>query len=306
MAFFGIWSLWGIFYDSRAKHWTINRPDYVVAGYKEAISSVSGGPGGRPSRVDFFTAMARYLGSETKSLAFLDVATCGGDEDEEMPSWVPNWSREVSTPAYDFASCIKKDQALDQFGFMDGGKTLLLVGWSRGTVDVLRPADLELLHSSPWQGAAVKVLALPKEGRDVVAVALEIICKTIYQKSFSALNAAEKELISLSFKAVRAALDLGLALLREGGTTVVYSSSAREVGFLRAGEAVEGDRLLFVPGCFHHLVLRRLPRGTESPVRWKLVGLVALISRGNARKGCSKGEWAQLLKDKALHTYTIE
>jgi hypothetical protein len=76
----------------------------------------------------FFAAIAGYLARETKSLAFLDVATCGEDEDEGMPSWVPTWPREISKPAYDFASRLKKDQAVHIFRFTDGGKTLQLAG----------------------------------------------------------------------------------------------------------------------------------------------------------------------------------
>lgn len=35
------WSLWGSFYNFRAKHWTFNRPHYVVAGHKEIIEAVT-------------------------------------------------------------------------------------------------------------------------------------------------------------------------------------------------------------------------------------------------------------------------
>lgn len=48
-----MYSSWGIFYDSKAKHWAINCPGYVVAGYREVIDAVKGGPGGRPGRVVF-------------------------------------------------------------------------------------------------------------------------------------------------------------------------------------------------------------------------------------------------------------
>lgn len=81
-----LYALWGVFYDSKAKHWTINRPDYVVAGYRKVISAVGSGPRGRPSRVEFFTSVAGYLASETGSVSFLDLATCGEDDDKGMPS----------------------------------------------------------------------------------------------------------------------------------------------------------------------------------------------------------------------------
>jgi hypothetical protein len=72
-----------------------------------------------------------------------------------------------------------------------------------------------------------------------------------------------------------ALLDVGLSLfgdelLREGGTAMVYSYD------VTAGEAVKGDQLVFVPDCFHHLVLRSREHTTETSIRWKLVGLVAL------------------------------
>ncbi len=43
------------------------------------------------------------------------------------------------------------------------------------------------------------------------------------------------------------------------------------LGFMRADQVMKGDRIMFVPGCFHHLVLRSKPGD-----RWKLVGLVAM------------------------------
>jgi hypothetical protein len=152
------------------------------------------------------------------------------------------------------------------------------------------------------------VLVLPSEGKRVVALALQAIGAIMYQRPFSMLSEAEKKLISLLFSSIRACLELGSALLRAGGTTMVYSNDAmaREIGFLRAGEAVKGDRLVFMTGCFHHLVLRRQGQTTENSIRWKLVGLVAMATATTQGRGCSKSEWAQLLKDGAVHKYTIE
>jgi hypothetical protein len=100
---------------------------------------------------------------------------------------------------------------------------------------------------------------------------------------------AEKELISLSFRSIRACLELGSALLRAGGTSIGHSD-AREIGFPRAGETVKGDRLGFVPGCSHHLALRGRGQTTESFFRWKLVGLVAVAAVTTQERGCSKSE----------------
>jgi hypothetical protein len=128
------------------------------------------------------------------------------------------------------------------------------------------------------------------------------------------LTVDEKELISRSVTLVTGYLHLGFLrlkhrLFRNHGTTVVYSYDVTDgdMGLLRAGEAVKGDQLLFVPGCFHHLVLRSRKPTTETPIRWKLVGLIDM-SAGvtKERRGYSKNEWAQLLKDGAVCNYSIE
>ena len=79
-------------------------------------------------------------------------------------------------------------------------------------------------------------------------------------------------------------------LLREGGTIMVYSYdvTAGEKGFLRVGEAIKVDRLVFVPGCFHHLVLRSQEYTIDNSIRWKLVGLVAMITTKTQRRDYSK------------------
>ena len=301
-----MYGLWGIFYDSKARHWAISRPGYVVAGYTTVIDAVKDESGAPPNRVKFFTALAEYLARETNSLAFLDVATCGEHEDEGMPSWVPNWSREISGPAYDFANRIKKDQDPDGFEFTEGGKTLKLEGRPKGTVNVIQLADLDLLQLSLWHGASEEVLALSSEEKRAVAFGLQIISAIMYRKPFSVLSETKKELISQH--SIGALLELGLPLLRAGATTMVYTDDAmgREIGYLTAGEAVNGDRLVFVPGCYHHLVLRRRGQKAENLMRWKLVGLVATASTRMKGRSYSKSEWAQLLKDGTVHDYTIE
>lgn len=63
-------------------------------------------------------------------------------------------------------------------------------------------------------------------------------------------------------------------------TTLVYSFDARagEMGVLKAGEAVPGDQLVFVPGFYHHLVLRKL--SDMKKTQWRLAGLVAMGPTG--------------------------
>ena len=79
------------------------------------------------------------------------------------------------------------------------------------------------------------------------------------------------------------------------------------MGLLRAGEAVKGDQLVLVPGCFHHLVLRSREHTTETSIRWKLVGLVAMSpTTTQGRRGYSKSEWARLLNNGTVCKYSIK
>lgn len=71
------------------------------------------------------------------------------------------------------------------------------------------------------------------------------------------------------------------------------------LGFLHAGQARKGEGIVFVPGCFHHLVLR-----SQQSDRWKLVGLVA-IGTERAKQLVSRSGWGQLRKGGELAEYTI-
>lgn len=223
-----------------------------------------------------------------------------------MNRWVSTWSREISKPAYDFAIRVKKDQAQDMFEITEEGKTLHLVGQTKGRINILLPAKLDYMKLSPWHGAFEKVLMLPSSCKSVIASALQLI-GTIMEKKESAVHSevekAKKELLSEAFGLIKILLDEGLRLLKDGGSIIVQTRNGmtRELGFLRAGEVMKGDRLLFVPGCFHHMVLRQTSSNSR---RWKLVGLVETVT--TKKRGCSKTEWDKLLKDKAVHRYVIE
>ncbi|KUJ13955.1 uncharacterized protein LY89DRAFT_753346 [Mollisia scopiformis] len=278
------WSIWEQFYDFRAKHWSINRPYYVVAGYREAIKAVTTKQGKVYNRAEFFTALAKYLAKETGSLALLDVANCGQGEEEEMPSWVPKWTQEISRPAYEFTNRIKSDEPPDSI-------------------------DLDYMQSSPWLGAFEKVLVLSSKEKFVVSGALKII-SIMYQIHLPALTEEENKFIANLVRLIETFLDIGLSLLKdellkEGCKTVIYSYDVTvgEMGHVIAREAVKGDQLVFVPGCFHHLVLRAQRHRAD---RWKLVGLVAMSKTTQGRKGYTKSEWAQLLEEGAVYRYSIE
>lgn len=148
---------------------------------------------------------------------------------------------------------------------------------------------------SPWQGAFEKFLALLNEWKHLAVFALEYIGVIMNQRSFSMLTEAEKRLIPPLVSSMIVGVNLRLLLLRvelirEGGTIMVYSYdvTAGEKGFLRVGEAIKVDRLVFVPGCFHHLVLRSQEYTTDNFIHWKLVGLVAMITTKAQRRDYSK------------------
>jgi len=164
IVFILIYSLWGTFYNSQARHWVINRSEYIMGHYRKVTDAVTDGTGEQTSRVWFFNAISGYLATETKSMAFLDVASCGEDEDSQMPSWVPNWSREINQQTYNFATRVKKKRVPEIFGFTDGGEALKLVGQSKGKVAIIiRPEDLDPLQSSLVEGSFEISLNLTSE-----------------------------------------------------------------------------------------------------------------------------------------------
>jgi len=217
---------------------------------------------------------------ETGSLAFLDVASCGEGATEEMPSWVPDWTREISRPAYDFTNRIKSDQARDVIQFTDSGKTLQLTGLPKGGVHTMQAVDLKLIQSTSWQGAFEKGLVRPRDMKYKLTCLLKHIDTISTQNPFPmSPEERNKKILSL-VRLIEIYLDTGLVLFKtllldEGDTTIVYSYDVRvgKVGFLRVGQAAKGDQLVFVTGCFHYLVLRCQEHSTD---RCKLVGLVLI------------------------------
>ncbi|KAI0096807.1 hypothetical protein GGR51DRAFT_566988 [Nemania sp. FL0031] len=166
----------------------------------------------------------------------------------------------VSEPAYEFAIRLKTDLVP---AFL---------------IEVIDAVDLEELESSPWQGAFVKVLALPP-GRDRILVsALRAINAITKRRPFSELSEYERALILANVRQMRTTLEEGMARLRQAWTTpLIYShdtSAIRQLGFLEVGSTAGGDYMVDVPGCYHHLLLRERARVEGEDPRWRLVGLV--------------------------------
>jgi hypothetical protein len=146
-------------------------------------------------------------------------------------------------------------------------------------------------------------LALPAGGKQALISFVKIIVEVIRDL---ASGERRMELLLLCFRMIKAVLSLGKALLAQESATLVYSLDkvSGEMGLLGAGEAARGDKLVFVPGCFHHLVLRR-QADTKMGNRWKLVGLVTMGLDKRKKGGCSATEWVQLRKDGAVRKYAV-
>ncbi|KAL2134482.1 hypothetical protein VTI74DRAFT_11665 [Chaetomium olivicolor] len=300
---------WAWYYESRAKFWTITRPEYVVTGYAEVIDAVTGGSGlnSTGNRVEFFTALARHLARETKTLAFLDAACCGEDKDQRMPSWVPNWTREVGNDAYNFAIRKKDGLAADLFAFDKDGKTLWVMGQPKGRVDVVRAVEDES-GVLPVQRIMESWLALTHEGKEAMKAIFQLMGYVMTEDLESEEAEGRGRILEISLELIEVLMEAGSMLLKMGdSTTVVYSlgNLAGEMGFLKAGEAARGDRIVFVPGCFHHLVLRKHGRTTSGGVQWRLVGLVAMGTNKRKRGGCAEKKWAKLRENGEVFRYAI-
>ncbi|KAK7997061.1 hypothetical protein PG989_005101 [Apiospora arundinis] len=177
-ALVGAHLVWDAFYTADAKHWTISRPEYVVTKNKK-FSNTFADASERQTPAEFFTTLARFLAQETQSLAFLDASPCGkpaSGSREDIPSWVPDWAREVDHAAYENASRAREDdEARDIFQFIDEGKTLELVGRPLGKVKAVKSLHAALVQSSSWSCAMDKYLALPKEGKGLVERGLRFV-----------------------------------------------------------------------------------------------------------------------------------
>ncbi|KAK0610792.1 heterokaryon incompatibility protein-domain-containing protein [Immersiella caudata] len=311
--------LWRTYYLTYAKHWAINRAEYVVGGDNEAQVSLMAKLKSTTNRAEFFTVLASRLATQTGALAFLDAAHCREDTDCDMPTWVPTWAREVSEEAYHFTIRMKRDgQARDDFEFSTDGKTLTVLGRPRGTVHVVRSQAADATGHKPTlhQRMFEKWLVLPSQTKTALATLLGASLESSkiadalrnspdLSSSDSLLDEIDKGARGGISDTFETGFQDGETLLQRGGSTLVYSfdKRAREMGFLRAGEAKRGDRIVLVPGCYHHLILRK-QLGTEG-VRWRLVGLVEMGTEDSRHVACPETEWAQYAERRGLFKYAI-
>ncbi|KAK4447348.1 heterokaryon incompatibility protein-domain-containing protein [Podospora aff. communis PSN243] len=294
--------LWLVYYDRYAKHWAINRAGYVVKSDDKAPASMMAKLKPTTGRIEFFTTLASYLATNTRTLAFLDAANYWHDKDCDMPSWVPTWEREVTEQAYHFAIRIKRDgQARDHFEFSPDNKTLTVLGRPRGIIHVVRSQAPGASTPQPTTNQRIfeRWLVLPSDLRAILVKALVETFKILKRADESEENAR------LGFDSFKQAMEFGERLLQKGGDILVYSFDrrAREMGFLRAGEANKGDSIVLVPGCYNHLVLRRhiMPEG----IRWKLVGLVEMGTEESRHVACPEAEWTEYTKEGGVFKYAI-
>ncbi|KAL2131445.1 hypothetical protein VTI74DRAFT_5114 [Chaetomium olivicolor] len=140
---------------------------------------------------------------------------------------------------------------------------------------------------------AITIYARLKRRMELIRQSLEIESHEGLEEELSRwVESTEGSEPSLIMQLIKITIDDWCKFAKEDGVTLVYSldKQAREMGYLRAGEASRGDRTVFVPGCYHHLVLRRQNR--QEGVRWKLVGLEAMGTEKTRHRGCSETEGA--------------
>ncbi|CAG1975205.1 unnamed protein product [Fusarium graminearum] len=134
--------IWSLYYNSIARYWTISRPEYIIPGCGGVLDAL------KEEEVDsvgFFTNLAAYLAEETCCLSFLDALSCEEGQEDTMPSWVPDWSKKVSTSENMF----KRLREWTRFCITDAGRTLQVEGRCRTILDIkrLESGDTLIAHT---------------------------------------------------------------------------------------------------------------------------------------------------------------
>jgi hypothetical protein len=290
-------SIWPIYDGSIVRYRTISRPEYITLRYMRDLDDFKGG---ESDRAGFFTALGGYLAQRTGNLSFLDAVSCGEDGEDTIPSWVPDWSKEISVSAYEFAKRLDWTwfQIADLNGFLitDAGKTLQVEGRCRTVIKVVRAADLQKVQSLPlWQNGFGKTAALPSQERPAFVRLLWELGRLTSPDHTSKLRRSEKRRALWLFFRVNDGLKAGLGRMLSRRTTIAYTDNAiaEGMGYLESGKVKEGDRLFSVPSSYYYMVLRQ----AKSAYRCKIVGLVDMEHTEN---------WSQLKMDGRLQTVAIE
>ncbi|KAH6949187.1 heterokaryon incompatibility protein-domain-containing protein [Fusarium avenaceum] len=281
--------LWSRCYDLVLRHWRISRPQYITP---ECIKDIDGLKSHESDRASFFTALAVYLAEGTGSLSFLDAVSCGEDQEDTKPSWVPDWSKEVSILADTFA----ESPEWSSFGIIDAGKTLQVEGRCRTIDKVVHTADQRKLQVLPaWQSGFKKAAALPREDRPILVRLLSELVRLTSSNQSKKLGRSEKWRALWLFFHISNGLKAGLVYMKSENTTIVYTDNAiaEGLGYLRTGKLDKGDLLLSIPGVLYHMVLRR----GKLSYRWRIAGVVDMEH---------SEDWAQLRKDGRLQSFSLE
>jgi hypothetical protein len=265
--------IWSRYYEMIVRHWRISRPQYITP---ECIRDLDGLNGDESDRAGFFTALASYLALGARNLSFLDAVSCGEDEEDTKPSWVPDWSKEVSILAYTFA----ESRDWTRFRIADAGKTLRVEGRCRTIDKIVHAADLQKLQVFPvWQSGFKKAAALLREDRTILLRLISELSRLTSSYYSNRLGRSEKWRALLLFFHICNGLKAGLLCMKSQNTTIVYTDNAiaEGLGCLKTGKLDKGDLLFSVPGIFYHMVLRQ----GKLSYRWRIVGLVDMEHTGN-------------------------
>lgn len=303
-----IFSTWCRFYDARAKHWTISRPEFVMIDSTEVLEAIEINREAWHDRGAFFRLLAQHIANKTGSLAFLEAASCG--ENDGLPSWVPIWKRAIDDSVYDFVLAKKDGLPLDTFHFVDEGNTLVLIGLDEGTVRSVRVVDEALLHSEDHMfHLADKLYSLLEE---LASVLLGLSMRAQLLTGSDDIDVTA-DLLPATLHAMREILGGREQLLASLGTSVIHYRSGKDgeevIGLVKAGQVKQQDRIVSVPGCYHQLVLRiaTVPGGDQ---RWKLVGLVhslktRILQKDEGWRRYTAIEWKEMLKGRKLNRFAI-